>query len=255
MDPARTADVTIAAVTAPLVVGFDLDMTLVDSRAGIAAAYRALTARTGVHVDADLAVSRLGPPLRVELCHWFPPEEVEAAVAAYRALYPDYAIAPSSPMPGAAAAIAAVHGRGGRVVVITSKVDWLAELHLDHLGLAVDELVGDRFAEGKAAAIAEAGVTVYVGDHVADMVAARAAGVPGVGVSERSLLRDRAAGRGRHGGAGVTIRAAWLAGPRIAWCPSSKARCCEDLAGVEVSGAYGSSEVVRRGEGFRIRHQ
>ena len=35
-------------------VGFDLDMTLIDSRPGIAATYRALTAKTGVHVDADL---------------------------------------------------------------------------------------------------------------------------------------------------------------------------------------------------------
>lgn len=48
-------------------------MTLIDSRPGIRAAYRALTARTGVFVDADLAVSRLGPPLRTELSQWFPP--------------------------------------------------------------------------------------------------------------------------------------------------------------------------------------
>jgi phosphoglycolate phosphatase-like HAD superfamily hydrolase len=48
-------------------VGFDLDMTLIDSRPGIREAYLALTAETGVFVDADLAVSRLGPPLRTEL--------------------------------------------------------------------------------------------------------------------------------------------------------------------------------------------
>jgi phosphoglycolate phosphatase len=165
-----------------MVIGFDLDMTLVDSRPGIAAAYRALTARTGVYVDADLAVSRLGPPLRTELRQWFPPEEVEAAVDAYRALYPEYAIAPSRPLPGAAEALAAVRDRGGRTVVITSKIGWLARLHLDHLGLIVDEVVGDRFAEGKREAIVEEGVSAYVGDHVADMAAARAAGVPGVGV-------------------------------------------------------------------------
>ena len=51
-------------------VGFDLDMTLIDSRPGIRAAYRALTAKTGVWVDADLAVTRLGPPLRTELAEW-----------------------------------------------------------------------------------------------------------------------------------------------------------------------------------------
>ncbi|MFF3853743.1 HAD family hydrolase [Micromonospora sp. NPDC002575] len=167
----------------PLTVGFDLDMTLVDSRPGIAAAYRALTARTGVPVDADAAVSRLGPPLRVEIARWFPPERVDSAVEAFRELYPAYAITPTVPMPGAVEAIAAVHAHGGRVVVVTSKLGRLARLHLDHLGLAVDELAGDLFAEGKATALRAHGATLYVGDHTADMVAAAAAGVPGVAVA------------------------------------------------------------------------
>ncbi|MFF5172831.1 HAD family hydrolase [Micromonospora sp. NPDC000089] len=166
-----------------LMVGFDLDMTLVDSRPGIAAAFRALTARTGVPVDADLAVSRLGPPLRTEIAHWFPPEQVEEAVLTYRELYPAYAITPTVPMPGAAAAIAAVHERGGRVMVVTAKLGRLAKLHLDHLGLPVDELAGDLFADQKATALREHGATLYVGDHVADMVAAGAAGIPGVAVA------------------------------------------------------------------------
>ena len=73
-------------------VGFDLDMTLIDSRPGIAATYRALSAQTGVHVDTDLVVSRLGPPLRAEMRESFPEPEVENAVFGYRALYPRYAI-------------------------------------------------------------------------------------------------------------------------------------------------------------------
>ncbi|AXO32819.1 HAD family hydrolase [Micromonospora chalcea] len=167
----------------PLMVGFDLDMTLVDSRPGIAAAFRALTARTGVHVDGDLAVSRLGPPLRTELAHWFPPERVEEAVTVYRELYPAYAITPTVPMPGAEAALRAVQARGGRTMVVTAKIGRLAKLHLDHLGLPVDELAGDVFAEQKAVALREHGATLYVGDHVADMAAARAAGIPGVAVA------------------------------------------------------------------------
>jgi phosphoglycolate phosphatase len=167
----------------PLTIGFDLDMTLIDSRPGIAAAYRALTERTGVYVDAEVAVSRLGPPLQTEIGHWFPADQVESAVQIYRELYPAYAITPSVPLPGAVEAIETVHARGGRVVVVTSKLGRLARLHLEHLGLAVDELVGDLFAEGKATALVEQGVRVYVGDHVADMAAARAAGVPGVAVA------------------------------------------------------------------------
>jgi phosphoglycolate phosphatase len=177
-------------------VGFDLDMTLIDSRPGIHAAYRALTARTGVFVDADLAASRLGPPLRAELAHWFPAADIEAAVKTYRALYPDHAIAPTVPMPGAVAALDAVRARGLRTVVVTSKIGRLARLHLDHLGLAVDELAGDLFAEGKAAALTEHGVRWYVGDHVGDMVAARTAGVPGIGVAAGPCSADELSAAG-----------------------------------------------------------
>jgi len=178
-------------------VGFDLDMTLIDSRPGIAAAYRALTARTGVYVDADLAVTRLGPPLRTELREWFPASEVEQAVTTYRALYADHAIGPTVPMSGAVEALAAVRELGLRVVVVTSKLGSLAELHLAHLGMTADELAGDVFAAGKAAALVEHEARWYVGDHVADMIAARAAGIPGIAVttgpSSAADLRDAGA--------------------------------------------------------------
>ncbi|MFG2064154.1 HAD family hydrolase [Micromonospora sp. NPDC048871] len=179
-----------------LTVGFDLDMTLLDTRPGIAAAYRALTERTGVRVDAEAAVSRLGPPLRTEIARWFPPEQVDEAVRVYRELYPAYAITPTVPLPGARAALDAVRRRGGRVVVVTSKLGRLAKLHLNHLGLAVDELAGDLFAEEKATALRAHGATYYVGDHVADMVAAEAAGVPGIAVTTGPCSADelRAAG-------------------------------------------------------------
>ncbi|GIJ76076.1 HAD family hydrolase [Micromonospora phaseoli] len=182
--------------TGALTVGFDLDMTLVDSRPGIAAAFHALTERTGVPVDAEAAVSRLGPPLRTEIAHWFPPEQVEEAVRVYRELYPAYAITPTVPLPGAREALEAVRERGGRVLVVTSKLGRLARLHLDHLGLVVDELAGDLFAEEKATALREHGATHYVGDHVADMVAAQAAQVPGIAVTTGPCSADdlRAAG-------------------------------------------------------------
>lgn len=164
-------------------VGFDLDMTLIDSRPGIRAAYQALTAQTGVYVDADLAVSRLGPPLRREIGEWFPADQVEEAVVTYRKLYAEYAIEPTLPMPGAREALDAVRALGLRVVIVTSKLGRLAHLHLDHLGLTVDEVAGDLFASGKGAALIEYAVGWYVGDHEGDMIAARTAGVPGIGVT------------------------------------------------------------------------
>jgi uncharacterized protein len=171
-----------------LVVGFDLDMTLVDSRAGIAAVYDLIAAETGVPIDSALAVSRLGPPLDVELAHWFPAEQIPVAADRYRALYPDHAIVPSPMLPGAAEAVDAVRRHGAGVVVVTGKHGANARLHLDHAGLVVDAVEGwapdqpAMYGEGKAASLRRHGVSVYVGDHVADMAAARAAGAVAVGV-------------------------------------------------------------------------
>jgi len=181
-----------------LTVGFDLDMTLVDTRPGIAATFGELTARTGVYVDADLAVSRLGPPLAHELAYWFPPERVAAAVDEFRALYRVHAIEPSVPLPGAAGALAAVHAHGGSVLVVTAKHPPLARLHLDHLGLAPDVLVGDVWADGKAMALREYAAQVYVGDHVADMAAARATHAVGVGVTTGPCTADELRTAGAH---------------------------------------------------------
>src|SRR5258705_11438632 len=88
------------------VVGFDLDMTLIDSRQGIGEVYRMLTAETGVLIDADLASSRLGPPLETELAEWFPAADVPAMAARYREIYRAYAIERTPLLPGAAEAVA-----------------------------------------------------------------------------------------------------------------------------------------------------
>ncbi|MEV7417764.1 HAD family hydrolase [Streptomyces sp. NPDC089919] len=165
-----------------LTVGFDLDMTLIDSRPGIHAAYTALAAETGTFIDADLAVTRLGPPLEEELRHWFPQEHVAEMGDRYRALYPAYAIEPTPAMPGAHAAIEAVQGLGGKAIVVTAKHAPNARLHLDHIGLRPDVLVGWLWAEAKAEALREHGASVYVGDHVGDVRGARKAGALSVAV-------------------------------------------------------------------------
>ncbi|MFE3886217.1 HAD family hydrolase [Streptomyces lydicus] len=169
--------------TVGLTVGFDLDMTLIDSRPGIKAAYQELSARTGTVIDADLAVSRLGPPLEEEIRQWFPEERVTEIAELYRALYPEYAIAASPALPGARAAIDAVHAAGGRAIVVTAKYEPNAKLHLDHLGLGVDALFGSLWAERKAEALRAHHAPVYVGDHTGDVVGAHTAGALSVAVA------------------------------------------------------------------------
>jgi phosphoglycolate phosphatase len=159
---------------APLVVGFDLDLTLIDSRPGIAATYRALAAHTGVFIDADAAIRRLGPPLERELGLWYPADQVKRMAEMFRSIYPEHAVPGSPLLPGAAEAFAAVRDRGGKVVVITGKYEPNARLHLDHLGLAAEAVVGWAWGAAKTVAMRDHGAVVYVGDHPADMAAARA---------------------------------------------------------------------------------
>ncbi|MFJ9646894.1 HAD family hydrolase [Streptomyces sp. NPDC004244] len=170
------------SVPAPLTVGFDLDMTLIDSRPGIRAAYQALSAETGTFIDADEAVTRLGPPLEQELAHWFPESRIEAMADRYRELYPAYAIEPTTAMPGAREAVAAVQALGGRAIVVTAKHEPNARLHLDHLGIRADAVIGWLWAEAKAEALRAYGAQVYVGDHVGDVRGARTAGALSVAV-------------------------------------------------------------------------
>ncbi|GHJ39933.1 HAD family hydrolase [Streptomyces sp. TS71-3] len=182
----------------PLTVGFDLDMTLIDSRPGIRAVHRAISTATGVHIDADLAVSRLGPPIDEEMAHWVPAERVAEMSDLYRAMYPDHAIAATLAMPGAREAVDAVHAAGGRAVVVTAKHQPNALLHIRHLGIEADVVVGDLWAEGKAEALRLHGASVYVGDHVGDVRGARAADALSVAVATGPCSADELRAAGAH---------------------------------------------------------
>jgi phosphoglycolate phosphatase len=164
-------------------VGFDLDLTLADTRKGIAATFAALSERTGVAVDTAAVVSRLGPPLETELANWFPAHRIDEIARLYRHLYADIAVPATAPMPGAEAAVDAVRRGGGRVIVVTAKSGPLAESTVRMLGLEVDEVAGSLFSTAKGTALSRFGATVYVGDHVADVDAARAAGARSVAVA------------------------------------------------------------------------
>ncbi|QKG22554.1 HAD family hydrolase [Actinomadura verrucosospora] len=168
---------------AGLAVGFDLDLTLADTRAAIAAVYTAMAARTGVAIDTDLVLQRIGPPLEVEMAYWFPPERVPAMMDLYREIYPDVAIPATGLMPGAVAALEAVRSVGGRVVVVSGKNQRDTERTVSFLGLDVDVAVGGLFGADKGTVLLEHGARAYIGDHTGDVDAARAASAVAVGVA------------------------------------------------------------------------
>jgi len=166
-----------------MMVGFDLDMTLADTRRGIGAVYREIAARTGVFIDVPLVQGRLGPPLETELAHWFPPEEILPMVTLFRSLYADLALPATDELPGAREAMRAVHSLGGRTMVVTAKNQRHADATVEFLGLDVDVVVGGLWSSAKGAALKEYNAMTYVGDHKGDVDAARTAGAFSLGVA------------------------------------------------------------------------
>ena len=172
-----------------IITGFDLDMTLIDSRPGIKAVYEQLVVESGVAIDTDLVVSRLGPPVEWELEHWVPTNEVMRWADRYRALYPDIALPLVEALPGAHEAIEAAN-LVGRTILLTAKHAPNARMHVERLGLPVGEVFGGAWREAKCVVLRDQGATTYVGDHVHDMDAALLAEIPGVGVTTGPCSAD-----------------------------------------------------------------
>jgi phosphoglycolate phosphatase len=167
-----------------LIVGFDLDLTLVDSRPGIRASMAALARETGVAIDVDLVISRLGPKLEWELAQWYPADRIEAVAARFRELYWDDCTGDgTSLLPGARGAVDAVRAHKGRVIIVTGKSAPLASRCLASVGIDADAVVGHVHGDEKRDALIEHGVGVYVGDTVPDVRAAIGASALAVAVA------------------------------------------------------------------------
>ncbi|WP_028636436.1 HAD hydrolase-like protein [Nocardioides sp. URHA0032] len=184
--------------SAPLVVGFDLDMTLIDTAPGFAEVLHALGAELGVEFPVAEMTAKLGPPLDLLLEPYLAPDAIAAAGDRFRALYPDHAITGTPVLPGAHEAIEAVRRHAGRVLVVTGKYPANARLHLDHLALDVDHLEGWVWGVGKADVLRREGATIYVGDHVHDVEGALAAGALSVSVLTGGCTREELLAAGTH---------------------------------------------------------
>lgn len=212
-----------------VVVGFDLDMTLVDSRAATVATLHALSTATGVEIDAPLVASRLGVPFEVEMANWADEDRIPELADRFRALFPTHGLHLVETMPGARAAIAAVD----RALVVTARFEPNARAILDRCGLVVGDVVGWRHGPAKGDALRNASARVYVGDTIGDVHGAHAAGAVAVAVP----TGHNTAAELNAAGADIVLTSLtefpeWLA----AWRSSSRA-----------DGAGGSSSPPRRG--------
>jgi phosphoglycolate phosphatase len=168
-------------------VGFDLDLTLINSRPAIMAAWSAVACELGVTIDLDQVDQRMGIKLEDEVAYWFGPAEHEAAAASYRRHYVRLAPDLTTLLPGAEEAMAAVREAGEQAVIITAKHPVSVQPSLVAVGLHPDQLFTHVHGPEKAAVLARLRAAVYIGDTPADVAAAGAAGAIGVGVATGSF--------------------------------------------------------------------
>ena len=203
-------------------VGFDLDLTLIDSQAAILAAWAEVARETGILIDLDSVTRRLGIKLEDEAAYWFPAGQRDAAADIYRRHYVRLGPELTTSLPGAGEALAAVRAAGERAIIITAKHAVSVGPSLIAAGLEADDLYTHVYGPEKAAVLTRLRAAVYVGDAPADMGAAVAAGARAVGVTTGSFSTAdlRAAGAevvlesllefpswytaSRDGGAGLT---------------------------------------------------
>lgn len=164
-------------------VGFDLDMTLVDSSAAMTVALNAVARRLGVDIDVESCVRSIGAPLRDQLARWIPPERMEEAMTVLAEAFVNEGVLKVRPLPGAKAVLSRIRGGGGRVLVVTTRRERVARLCLRRAGLTVDGVSGGLDPAGKADVLRDSGAGWYIGDHPLDMAAAVTAGIPGIGVT------------------------------------------------------------------------
>ncbi len=178
------------------VVGFDLDMTLVDSGPGIAATFGALAAETGVDIDPRAVIDLLtASTIDTELRQWYG-DDAPRMADRFRELYIEHGVPGTFIMPGARESIDAVRARHGRVVVVTAKWEPNARRCLDFVGLQADAVFGWRHGAEKSAVLVEEGAQIYVGDTLGDIEGARIAGVLSVAIPSGPHRGDELAAAG-----------------------------------------------------------
>jgi len=182
----------------------DLDGTLIDTAGDLVATLNVILGKEGLP-PLGLAEARdmIGSGARAMLEAGFaangpvpPQDRLDQLFAAFVAHYSDHIADVSAPFPGALAALDRFEAGGWRLAVCTNKLESLARRLLGEIGIAerFHSIAGqDTFGVRKPdprhliETVLQAGGTpeaaVMVGDSDLDIAAARAAGIPSIGVT------------------------------------------------------------------------
>jgi phosphoglycolate phosphatase len=163
-------------------IGFDLDLTLIDTGEATAHALTVVTRELGLTLDLDQVLADRGPAFRDVIAGYVPAPLLTAVLRRFYRVFLAESIGLVRPIEGARETLDRLHAVGGRSVIITGRREVSARRCLEALGLRTDTLCGGVSGPAKAPAMTGHGLHAFVGDHALDMMGARIANVPGVGV-------------------------------------------------------------------------
>ena len=190
---------------------FDMDGTLVDSTPGIWASIRVAAAELGLSRPTPGQLrAMVGPPLQDGFAGAFglTGDDVDRAVAAYRAHYTGGAMFDAEVYPGIPELLARLRADGAVLAVATSKPEPFAVRVLEHAGLLAgfDTVHGatldgavrhkDEVVRAALAAHPAGERPVLVGDRSHDVLGARAHGLPCIGAGWGPALPGELVGAG-----------------------------------------------------------
>lgn len=190
------------------IVGFDLDGTLVDSSADLAAAVNDTLAFAGRPLlSVEKVMTMVGGGAKhmlaqgLEATGGCTPEEFRPLYKRMLAYYAEHLSVHTRPFPGAVAALDRLTALGIKTAVVTNKFEALAHTLLSDLGMhdrfaciIGGDTLGPGLSKPDRAPIDEmvrrcgGGRAAFVGDSSYDIMAARNASIPGIAVSFGFLL-------------------------------------------------------------------
>lgn len=177
---------------------FDLDGTLTDSKQGLLSSLRHMHEAMGWEVPEDAELTRwLGPPVATVLAEaGHATEDIDTAIAIFRARMLEGGLVDSSLYPGIPQLIAELDGAGRPMAVATHKIQSDAETVIDHYALrhrfrGVHGRLDGEGGHSKAEVIARASESigipaerlVMIGDRVNDIASAHELGMHSIGVA------------------------------------------------------------------------
>jgi phosphoglycolate phosphatase-like HAD superfamily hydrolase len=166
------------------VIGFDLDMTLVNSSEAIV--FSAISAIRSFAPQAnidEMEIRReIGLPIKDLITRYVGSLNSNAAYENYKKYYVNEGLDLSSEIDGAKSTILQLQLKGYSTCVITAKDQNVAELQLRHLGFPFIKVFGNSFGSEKTRAMLAFECTHYVGDHYHDYLAAVEAHIAFIGV-------------------------------------------------------------------------